>query len=1107
MSFKLKKSVAALLVFVVISFNISGLFSGGLHVEAASESNIVNFADVHFDGFWRKADWEPQMGNIAEITLDMPGVTLKNIRFDLTSRELSYEIVLDGVAVMTSGSRTFWDSNNQRTRYLDIQTTMSNSNNEVRAGSDTHRLVENITGGSINNIFETRSSDFIPIQREKLDGEIPNKISLVVSAVDAHHAPNQFNNGWRNSILEYLEERDLVVNATPMITISSPNGQQLSENSLFIPIVKVNDSNGDRVELKYYIDLEGVARETKVVTNTATAQTVTFNPLNISTLSEGNHTILFTASDGKASTQASVNILVDKSNPTLGNVNITSSDSQIQISGTASDSITGLDAQPYRYTVGNKSSGWTADSSYTSSDLPPNTSFYTKFEARDKVGHIVTSEKNFYTRAQTPGLSVQQSGETSLKLVLNDQNSPQTQYLIQTGSSYVTSSGGLTPIPTWFTPSSKAIYLNGLAANTTYPFQAKSRNNEGIETEFGGSSSGTTLATAPSGLAAEAFRQWIKLEWPVSANALSYEVEADGLVINNGTSNTYTHSGLLPNSQHTYRVRVINTGGASSWSHPLNKLTLPEPPSVPLHLITVPTQKSITLSWDLVPKATRYEVEVDGIVTDNGNSNTFIHQDLEPSTEHSYRVRAGNSGGTSEWSSSTQQQTWPNAPDSPTKIFAVQDIHTVTLKWDEMDRASAYEIEVDGLIIDNKNMTSYTHDGLDALSGHTYRVRATNIGGKSVWSSPLDITTHPEIPDVPTNIMTTSDESQITASWYMVPHTDSYDIEVDNDRVVNVKENSFVHDQLAANTSHTYRIRAKNISGDSAWSKPIAMTTMPMGINTEILTNIVAVVTNKSITLSWDAAAPNARYDIEVDGRILDNASDTIYNHTGLNAEEYHVYKIRVKQGNETGDWVAVLALSTLPNLPDSPPKIDAYAQNTSIELHWQKMEGASGYQLEIDGKAVDVGNNTTFVHNELLSGTAHTYRVRAKNITGVTAWSPSLQKSTTSPDYVLQVKKDEESSLTLLAQNVQDFSEMEFVVTYDPNELELIDAYDFTPANDISNGKVPGSNLTVTYSTGKITFLIDQNVVPGTSWSGEVTTLTFKSKITGEAKIKVAVD
>ncbi|NQX48220.1 fibronectin type III domain-containing protein [Paenibacillus tritici] len=1102
----LRKWTSILCVFVMVTLNC---FLGGLQVKAAGESNIVSFADLHFDGFIKTAGYVSDMGNIAEITLDMPGITLKNIRFDLSTRQMSYDIALDHAAVMTSGSRTDWNSDNQRTRYLDITVYASNSSSSSSAEYYTHTRVENLNWGftPTSNTFITNAGDFVVQHGGALAGEIPTKISIGVYAGDNNHRPNEPSNGWRNSLSEYLPEKNLTSNAAPSITIPSPNGQQLGPSSLFVPVIGVTDSNGDALELKYFVDSEAAARESKTVTNTATMQTVSFSPLNVASMSEGSHTIRFTASDGKVTTQNSITIFVDKSPPAIGNVNIISSDSQVQVSGTAADSISGLDNVPYRYTVGSQSSGWTTNPSFTATGLASNTAFYTKIEARDKVGNIAVHEQNVYTRAQVPSLSLQQNGETSLMMQLHDQNAASTQYLIQMGTSYVTSSGSLTSSPVWITPASKTVIINGLTANTSYTFQAKSRNNEGVETAFGAAASGTTLAAAPSGITAEASQQWIKLEWPSSANALGYEVEASGAIIHNGTSTTYTQNGLLPNTQHTYRVRVINAGGTSQWSQPFIKLTLPEPPVAPVNLLTVPSQKFISLTWDLVPHATRYEVEADGVVTDNGKLNSFMHKDLEASTDHTYRVRAGNTGGVSEWSQPASQQTWPNPPESPTKIAAVQDIHTVIVKWDEMERASGYEIEVDGLIIDNKKLTSYTHEGLAALSGHTYRIRAVNIGGKSAWSSPLDVTTHPEIPDVPTNIMTTADERQITASWRTVPHTDSYDIEMDNGAVTNVTENIFVHDQLPADSRHTYRIRANNISGHSEWSKPIIMTTMPAGMNTESLTNVVAVVTNKSITLSWDTVATDARYEIEVDGKLLDNAADTIYNHVGLRAEEYHLYKIRVKQANERGDWVAVLALSTLPNLPDSPSKIEGFAQNSSIELRWEKIDGANGYQLEVDGKTIDVGNNINYLHNELLSGTAHTYRVRAKNTTGVTAWSPALQKSTTSPDYVLKVKKDGTASLTLLAQNVQDFSELEFVVTYNPDELELIDLYDFTPVSDLSNGRVPGSNLTATYTAGKVTLSMDQNVVPGTSWSGEITTLMFKSRITGESNVKVTVD
>jgi hypothetical protein len=501
-----------------------------------------------------------------------------------------------------------------------------------------------------------------------MNNALPNKIYAYISGEDAHHAINEYYNGWRNGLSVSIPEKPLTQNSPPVLAISTPSDQQLSENSLFVPVIRVSDVNNDRLEINYYIDSEASPRETKVATNTVTAQTVSFSPLNMSTISEGFHTLRFTVSDGKVASQGSINVIVDKSNPLLGTVNISASDSQIRMAGTAYDAISGLDSAPYRYTLGTQSSGWTAEPGFTASGLSANTLYRTKFEATDRVGHIAVSERNVYTQAQAPALSIQQNGETSVKILLNDNNSPGTPYMIQTGSSYVTSTGVLTSSPVWITPSGKTIVLNGLQANTTYPFQAKSKNTEGQETAFGAVASGTTLAKAPSGLTADASQAWIKLTWPASPSALGYDVEADGLIFSNGNATVFTHSGLLANTQHSYRVRVRNAGGTGNWSQTFTKLTLPDPPQAPVNLLTAPSQRFITLTWDLVAKAVQYEVEADGKVVDNGGKNTFVHQGLEPLTDHIYRVRAINTGGASGWSNSITQKTWPDPPATPTQI-------------------------------------------------------------------------------------------------------------------------------------------------------------------------------------------------------------------------------------------------------------------------------------------------------------------------------------------------------------------------------------------------------------------------------------------------------
>jgi hypothetical protein len=125
-----------------------------------------------------------------------------------------------------------------------------------------------------------------------------------------------------------------------------------------------------------------------------------------------------------------------------------------------------------------------------------------------------------------------------------------------------------------------------------------------------------------------------------------YDVEADGIVIDNGTSTSYTHSGLTPNTVHKYRVRAKNSSNNfSAWSTAVSRYTAPAIPSNPA---MTATNTSITVTWKAVTGATGYDIEVDGVVKST-TAVTYVHSGLTTNTQHSYRVRSKNSNGTSDW--------------------------------------------------------------------------------------------------------------------------------------------------------------------------------------------------------------------------------------------------------------------------------------------------------------------------------------------------------------------------------------------------------------------------------------------------------------------------
>lgn len=895
----------------------------------------------------------------------------------------------------------------------------------------------------------------------------------------------------------------------PTLEIIAPtSGQMLSDLNAFIPTVKVTDPDSSTLQLSEYIDSETTPRETKTVTNSTIAQTVSFNALNLESLAEGGHTLRFTVNDGTNTVQDTVAITIDKASPTIGSMNVTATATSIQVTASAADSVSGLHASPYRFTVGSNVSSWITNSTYAQTGLTPNTAYRVLFEARDAVGHIGQMTKNVQTKAELPVLAKGQISENAADIMLQDANPSATEYQVKVGTQYIGNTGSLTATPTWITPANKKLTITGLIPNSDYTVQAKARNQSGEETAFSTAISLKTLVNSPANLVSKAEQRSIQISWTPIPGISQYEVEADSSVISIGAATSYTHNALSPNTQHSYRVRAFNATGAGNWSQPLIVFTLADPPGIPANIQAIPKQNDITITWDAVAKAEFYDIEADGSVMEAGNQLKYVLNGLQPESEHKIRIRAKNSGGIGEWSAPIFIRTLPVPPSTPIGLEANPTNNQVTLQWRPSQGATGYEVESDGLILDNGQLTQYVHQGLYPLTGHTYRVRAVNSGGKSPWTAPIEVTTLPDKPKKPSNVMTTADPNSITLMWYQVAHTDEYEIEVDGSQIVKVKENQYVHSGIAPDSVHSYRVRAHNVSGYSDWTRPATMSTFPAGDNNDSLTNMVAVVTNRAITITWDTVAQNAQYEIEVDGRMSDIGSNTVYHHGGLQAEEFHTYKIRLKQEDKPGRWVAILSLSTLPDPPDAPASLNGFAANTSIELRWDRIAGATGYDLEIDGETINAGAMDSYIHKDLSPGTSHTYRLRAKNETGVTAWSPALISSTTSPTYLINAQQGRSFDLSLLAFNVQDFSEMTYVVKYDPTQVEVLDLYQFTPKADLmASGEIPGSNLEVTYSSGKITYKIKRNIVPGTSWSGELATITFKSKINGQAAIDALVE
>lgn len=419
-----------------------------------------------------------------------------------------------------------------------------------------------------------------------------------------------------------------------------------------------------------------------------------------------------------------------------------------------------------------------------------------------------------------------------------------------------------------------------------------------------------------------------------------------------------------------------------------------EPPAVPAGVSAQPTGlSSIYVHWNASAGATGYEIEVDGVAQDNGPAIGFSHEGLSPGTTHVYRVRAKNALGASAWSApvSAVTEVPPPPPATPGQLTATAvNSFAVEVNWMASQGAASYELEVDGVPMDNGSATTYTHSGLNADSTHTYRVRAKNGGGSSAWSNPVSVTT----PGAPaTSVIDISHNG-----------TNSYLFGLADDQVTRYQ--TFVADSYSALTGVDVKISKAAFPGDltvelyatdgsKPTGQPLASAVVPADnvsenhavVNVPIHYNGLVYGTEYAIVLGQTAPGTGGVYDWVAGVDV--NSGFNFGKFDGNEwIDESHIgdgwMKVYVAQGSQPQ-----------PQAPAAPAGAAVSVNGASITVSWSPVNGAASYELEVDGNTSYVRTtNTAYVHNGLAEGSSHTYRVRAKNSAGVSAWTGVLTAS-----------------------------------------------------------------------------------------------------------------
>ena len=352
------------------------------------------------------------------------------------------------------------------------------------------------------------------------------------------------------------------------------------------------------------------------------------------------------------------------------------------------------------------------------------------------------------------------------------------------------------------------------------------------------------------------------------------------------------------------------------------------------------------------------------------------------------------------------------------------------------------------------------------LSGVTryYRVRAVNEAGvPGPWSAPAVARTSgaEAVPGAPTGVSATPEGgNSINVSW-SAPLDDggsaitSYEVQWSADGVsgwrgagstADAETFTLTDTGIAFGTKRYYRVAARNIQGLGAWSDPPVSATTRAGVPGQ--PNLAARPTDaNTILLTWNAPNDNGgaitRYEIEWsdngapdgtwNGPAIATVPDTAYEDATLDPGATRYYRVRAVNATGPGSWSNVRNATTPAAIPGTPTMLEAQANGeTAITVSWDPPTddgGAeiTGYQVRVSIDGTDnsystltstAGSVRFYVHGGLKPGETRHYQVRAQNLIGWGAFSPSAFATTltgvpTAPQLTVQANGATEIKLS----------------------------------------------------------------------------------------------
>ena len=596
--------------------------------------------------------------------------------------------------------------------------------------------------------------------------------------------------------------------------------------------------------------------------------------------------------------------------------------------------------------------------------------------------------------------------------------------------------------------------VGGLSNGVEHTFRIRAVNGSGPGAESDGIvATPRPVPAKPSGLRAEAGNTQIRLVWTdpgdSSISGWQYSFKTMGgygawLDIPGSGAATIRHTvtNLANDTSYTFRIRALNESGAGLESDEASATPRAAAPDKPTGFQVEAGDGEVVLKWDDPDDSSiegwqykvretggEYSAQWENIPGSGAMTVRHTVTGLENGKTYIFKIRAVNSvnGYESDERSATPQSLRPAAP---TGLSVEAGDGRVALIWDDPEDATIagwqYSLKTTGIFGEWMDIpgsaaatTGYTVAGLENGTRHAFKLRAMNDHGDGAESGEV-FATPVAVPAKPAGFEATPGDGHVVLAWddpedatiagwqYSVNTTGIFG-EWMNIPGSTATTTGYTVTGLANGTSHIFKLRAVNRSGDGVESDEVVATPVPVPAKP---TGLTATPGDRRVTLTWDDPGNttifkwqfSARSDGSYGGWMDIPGSDAATTgHTVTGLENGTAYGFKLRAVNASGNGAATDEATATPvPIPAKPTGLTAMPGDRRVVLEWGNPGNATiaGWQYSIAATAAygdwaDIPDSdaetTGHAVTELDNGTAYRFRVRAVNASGYGAESDEV--------------------------------------------------------------------------------------------------------------------